>query len=98
MIGLARTRRLLLLGEPMSGTEAYAAGLVAGVAEDALAAGRALADRLAALPAGGLGMIRKAIDAGLEGTFDAALDRERDDCIASFYSAARQASVAAFSR
>jgi enoyl-CoA hydratase/carnithine racemase len=98
LIGLARTRRLLLLGEPMSGADAYAAGLVAALADDALAEGRALADKLAATPPGGLRMIRDAIDAGLNGTLDAALDQERDDCIASYYSAAGQASVTAFSR
>jgi 2-(1,2-epoxy-1,2-dihydrophenyl)acetyl-CoA isomerase len=98
MIGLARTRRLLFLGEPMTGAEAYETGLVAGLADDALAEGRALADKLAATPPGGLTMIRGAIEAGLESTLDAALDQERDDCIASFYSAEGRASVTAFSR
>ena len=58
----------------------------------------ALAAKLAATPPGGLRMIRAAIDAGLSGTLDGALDQERDDCIASYYSAAGQASVTAFSR
>ena len=98
LIGLARTRRLLLLGEPMSGADAYAIGLVAALGDDALAEGRALAHTLAATPPGGLKMIREAIEAGLSGTLDAALDQERDDCIASYLSAAGQASVTAFSR
>ncbi len=89
MMGLPRTRLLLLLGEPISGRLAYEAGMVAVVAENADAAhaeALATAGRLAAIPHGALLTVRHAIERGLNSSLTAALDAELADNITMFSS------------
>lgn len=77
-IGRARTMRMALLGEPLSATDAYDAGLITHVAPDAdfpdLVA--RLARRLAAGPPIALAGIKKAVNAATLAGLEAALDRE----------------------
>jgi enoyl-CoA hydratase len=77
-IGRARTMRMALLGEPMSASDAYAAGLITHLAPESsftdLVA--TLARRLAAGPPLALAGIKKAVNAATLPHLEAALDRE----------------------
>lgn len=77
--GRARAMRMALLGEPLSATEAYAAGLVSHVVPDAEfdEAVIDVARRLAAGPPLGFAATKKAINASALGHLEDALERER---------------------
>lgn len=80
LVGGARARGLALLGEPLDAEQAERWGLIwRAVDDDALMAeARGLAARLAALPATGLALIKRALDASFANDLDAQLDLERD--------------------
>ena len=88
-IGRARAMRMALLGEPLSATDALAAGLVTHVAPDDefrdLVA--TLARRLAAGPPIALAGIKKAINAATLPQLEGALDREHSGQRALFTTA-----------
>lgn len=98
LIGLARTRLILLTGGHLSGSEALAAGLVAALAEpdDLRTEVLSHAENLAALSADALLRIRRGIDAGITGTLDDALRRELDDMAATLHSGAGARSLQNF--
>lgn len=77
-IGRARTMRMALLAEPLSGREAYDAGLVTHLAPDNSFADlvATLTRRLAAGPPIALAGIKKAVNAATLPHLEAALDRE----------------------
>lgn len=78
LAGPQRARALAMLGDPITGTEAAAFGLVwravpaAALMEEA----HALSARLARLPAGALAAIKQALEAAEGNTLDAQLDLE----------------------
>jgi 2-(1,2-epoxy-1,2-dihydrophenyl)acetyl-CoA isomerase len=67
-VGLARARRLLILGERLDAETARDWGIVHEVVDDALAAGRALAHRLASGPTVALGLTKALINSAAEST------------------------------
>ncbi len=78
-IGRARAMRMALLAEPLSAAEAYDAGLVSHVVDDADLATTvaSLSRRLAAGPPLGFAATKRAINAATLGGLDDALERER---------------------
>ncbi|HST14837.1 MAG TPA: enoyl-CoA hydratase/isomerase family protein [Gaiellaceae bacterium] len=77
LLGAARAKSLILLGDRVSADEAFAVGLVTEVAADAPARALELARRLAELPPAALAVAKAAIDAAAESSHDAALLVER---------------------
>ena len=88
-MGRARAMRMALLGEPLSATAAYDAGLITHVAPDDAFADlvATLARRLAAGPPIALAGIKKAINAATLPHLEAALDREHSGQRALFTTA-----------
>jgi 2-(1,2-epoxy-1,2-dihydrophenyl)acetyl-CoA isomerase len=80
LIGEARARALALTGETISAEQAEAWGLIWQVVDDdrLQAEARALAQRLAAGPTKGLGLIKRAMNCSLGNDLDRQLDLERD--------------------
>jgi 2-(1,2-epoxy-1,2-dihydrophenyl)acetyl-CoA isomerase len=80
LIGEARARALALTGEAVSAEQALAWGLIWRVVEDDRLQAEALdlAQRLAAGPTRGLGLIKRALNASLANDLDRQLDLERD--------------------
>jgi 2-(1,2-epoxy-1,2-dihydrophenyl)acetyl-CoA isomerase len=80
LAGEARARALALTGEPVSAEQAADWGLIwRAVDDDRLQAeAAALAERLAAGPTRGLGLIKRALNASLANDLDRQLDLERD--------------------
>ena len=80
LIGEARARALALTGEVVSAEQALAWGLIWQVVEDdrLQAEAGAMAQRLAAGPTRGLGLIKRALNASLANDLDRQLDLERD--------------------
>jgi 2-(1,2-epoxy-1,2-dihydrophenyl)acetyl-CoA isomerase len=80
LIGDARARALALLGDPVPAEQAEAWGLIWKTADDdrLLAEARALAQRLAAGPTQGLGLIKRALGQSSVNDLDRQLDLERD--------------------
>lgn len=78
-VGRARAMRMALLGEPLSGTDAYDAGLVTHLVpdDDLTTYVDSLATRLAAGPPLALAATKKAVNAATLPHLDAALERER---------------------
>jgi 2-(1,2-epoxy-1,2-dihydrophenyl)acetyl-CoA isomerase len=78
LAGPARARALAMLGDPISGAEAAAMGLVwrAVPAATLMTDAEALCDRLARLPAGALAATKRALQAAERNGFDAQLDLE----------------------
>lgn len=78
-IGVGRAVDLVLTGRPLSAPEAWSLGLVNSVVArrrlDETA--RALARRIAALPAGAVAALKRAVDAGLDGGLEHGLGWER---------------------
>jgi enoyl-CoA hydratase len=78
-IGRPRAMRMALLAEPLTGREAYDAGLVSHVADDeafeTVISG--VAARLAASAPLGLAATKRAVNAAAYAGLDAALERER---------------------
>jgi 2-(1,2-epoxy-1,2-dihydrophenyl)acetyl-CoA isomerase len=80
LVGEARAKGLALSGEPLSAEQAEAWGLVWKCVDDERlqAEARALAQRLAAGPTKGLGLIKRALHASFANDLDRQLDLERD--------------------
>jgi 2-(1,2-epoxy-1,2-dihydrophenyl)acetyl-CoA isomerase len=80
LVGEARARGLMLLGEKITADEAKQGGMIWCVYDDdkLLDEARALARRLAAAPTRTLGLIKRALEASAGNTLDAQLDLERD--------------------
>ncbi|MET4896769.1 enoyl-CoA hydratase-related protein [Sphingomonadaceae bacterium jetA1] len=81
LIGRARAAEMMLLGERVPAGRALDWGMIHKVvADEALdAEALALAERLAAGPSVALGLMRRALHAGLEGDYATALSREAED-------------------
>jgi enoyl-CoA hydratase/carnithine racemase len=77
LVGPARARELILLGDRISAADALAIGLVTEVADDAPARALELARRLAALSPAAVAVAKSAIDAATESSRDVALMIER---------------------
>jgi 2-(1,2-epoxy-1,2-dihydrophenyl)acetyl-CoA isomerase len=73
LIGYGRAMEMMLLAKPVSAQEALALGMVTQVAEDALAAARDLAARMATGPTTGYGRIKEALLVGAGGDLEGAL-------------------------
>ncbi|MDE3027683.1 MAG: 2-(1,2-epoxy-1,2-dihydrophenyl)acetyl-CoA isomerase [Paracoccaceae bacterium] len=80
LLGEARAKALALTAEPLDAETAAAWGLIWKAVEDdaLLDEADALARRLASGPTKGLGLIKRAIHAASENSFDTQLDLERD--------------------
>lgn len=79
LVGMARARALALLAEPLPAATAVEWGLIWRAVPDAtLMAAHALAAQLAAGPAAGLALIKRALDAAPGNDLDTQLDLERD--------------------
>jgi 2-(1,2-epoxy-1,2-dihydrophenyl)acetyl-CoA isomerase len=80
LIGPARARALMLLGEPLPAETAAAWGMIWKVLDDAalMSEAHALCAHFAKAPTQGLAMTKQALDAAWGNGFDAQLDLERD--------------------
>jgi 2-(1,2-epoxy-1,2-dihydrophenyl)acetyl-CoA isomerase len=98
LIGEARARALALTGEAVTAEQAMAWGLIFQVVEDdrLQAEAGALAQRLAAGPTRGLGLIKRALNASLANDLDRQLDLERDLQLEAGRTADYREGVAAF--
>ena len=78
LVGLAHARRLVLTGEPISGAEAFAMGLVAYLVEDdaLVVESAALAARVAALDPSAMRMNRELMRQDIPGSLEEAYQRE----------------------
>jgi len=100
LVGWARAKELLLLGERVDGTEAARIGLVARV----VAAGEheqvalELAQRMAERPAVSVNLAKQVLDHGLDSTLDEAMAREVDHAIITSMSGEGAAPKEAFTR
>ena len=81
LIGRARAAEMMMLGERIAAAKALDWGMIHKVvADDALdAEALALAERLAAGPSVALGLMRRALQAGLDSDYATALIREAED-------------------
>ena len=77
-VGLARAMALAMTGDKLGALEAKAMGMIWDVADDALAAAKALAGRLAAMPTRALVATRHLLRAAGQRSFEQQLDAERD--------------------
>ena len=77
-VGLARAMALCLTGDKLSAQDAKAMGMIWDVQDDALAAARALAQRLAAMPTKALVATRHLLRGAHTHSLDEQLDLERD--------------------
>ena len=77
-VGLARAMALCLTGDKLSAQDAKAMGMIWDVADDALAAAKALAGRLAAMPTRALVATRHLLRGAHTHSLDEQLDLERD--------------------
>ena len=77
-VGLARAMALCLTGDKLSAQDAKALGMIWDVADDALAAAKALAGRLAAMPTRALVATRHLLRGAHTHSLDEQLDLERD--------------------
>jgi 2-(1,2-epoxy-1,2-dihydrophenyl)acetyl-CoA isomerase len=80
LIGSARAKALMLLGERLSAEQAEQWGLIYRVIDDAELRNEALklARQLATQPTYGLALIKRALNASLSNSFDEQLELERD--------------------
>jgi 2-(1,2-epoxy-1,2-dihydrophenyl)acetyl-CoA isomerase len=80
LIGDARARGLALTAEPLSAQKAEDWGLIWKCVDDAALSSEAqkLCEYFAAAPTQGLALIKRALNASADNTFDAQLDFERD--------------------
>ncbi|MFC8530013.1 enoyl-CoA hydratase/isomerase family protein [Nocardia sp. NPDC057227] len=76
LTGLARARRMLLLGEKIDGATAAEWGLIHEVADDPDAAAEALLTRLAAAPTVAFGLAKQALAQNLHATLPQAMTNE----------------------
>ena len=77
-LGSARALALAMTGDKLSAAQAKEWGMIWDVADDALAAAIALAEKLSAMPTRALVATRELIQASSTRSFDAQLDVERD--------------------
>lgn len=80
LVGAARARALMLLGETLNGAQAEVWGMIWRCYDDTILMreARAMATNFARQPTTGLGLIKQALRASADSTFDEQLDRERD--------------------
>jgi enoyl-CoA hydratase/carnithine racemase len=100
LVGWAKAKELLLLGERVSGAEAAALGLVARSVpsgeHETVALG--LARRLAERPALSLSLAKQVLDAGLDSTVDLAMAREVEHAVLTSLSGENDAPRDGFNR
>lgn len=98
LVGVARARRMLLLGEKVTGANAAEWGLIhhAVSAAELDAAAAELVGRLAAAPTVALGLAKQAINANQHATLDAAMRQELFNLELSCRTADFKEGVAAF--
>ncbi len=77
-VGMARAMALCLTGDKLPATEAKAMGMIWDVQDDALAAAKAMAQRLAAMPTKALVATRALLRGAHTHSLDEQLDLERD--------------------
>ncbi len=77
-VGLARAMALCLTGDKLTAQDAKAMGMIWDVQDDALAAARAMAERLAAMPTRALVATRHLLRGAHTHSLDEQLDIERD--------------------
>ena len=80
LVGEARARALMLLGQPLGADDAAAWGMIYRVVDDQNLMGEAheLAEKLAAGPTHAYGLMKRAFAASATNSLDAQLDLERD--------------------
>lgn len=80
LVGMARAKGLAMLGEPLSAEQAEQWGLIWRCVDDAALQDEALslARHLATQPTRGLALIKRALHASADNSFDEQLDLERD--------------------
>lgn len=80
LVGSARARGLVLLGEPLSAEKAESWGLIWKVVDDKslMVEAQKLCEHFATAPTVGLAIIKRALDASATNTLDQQLDLERD--------------------
>ena len=80
LVGQARAKGLTMLGEPLSAGEAESWGLIWKAVDDdkLMPEANRIARHLAMQPTFGLGLIKQAIEASAQNSFDVQLDLERD--------------------
>lgn len=98
LIGLQRTRELILLGEKFDARQALGWGLIRDVVADAelMATAIALAKRLAALPEGPVRDFRRIVARRLGGGLEAAMAAETDATVRGFLDPETATRVGAF--
>ncbi|EME63638.1 enoyl-CoA hydratase/isomerase family protein [Amycolatopsis decaplanina] len=98
LVGPLKAKELLLLGERVSGAEAYELGLVNAVlpADDLMDGALAWAAKIAAHPAAAATMAKRALDSGIDSSLDAALELEVSHALITEHSAEVAASAEAF--
>ncbi|MFI5561559.1 enoyl-CoA hydratase/isomerase family protein [Amycolatopsis japonica] len=98
LVGPLKAKELLLLGERVSGTEAYELGLVnaAVPADDLMDTALAWAAKIASHPAAAATMAKRALDSGIDSSLDAALELEVSHALITEHSAEVAASAEAF--
>jgi len=100
LVGWARAKELLLLGERVDGTAAAAMGLVARVvpAGEHESAALDLAHRMAQRPALSLSLAKQVLDGGLDSTVDQAMGREVEHALLTSLSGEHEAPRQEFGR
>ncbi|WP_028644298.1 enoyl-CoA hydratase/isomerase family protein [Nocardioides sp. URHA0020] len=100
LVGWAKAKELLLLGERVSGAEAARLGLVARVvpAGEHETAAYDLAQRLVSRPELALSLAKQVLDHGLDATLEEAMVREVDHAILTSLSGEGEAPKEAFTR
>ncbi|MFI7117275.1 enoyl-CoA hydratase/isomerase family protein [Amycolatopsis sp. NPDC049868] len=98
LVGPLKAKELLLLGERVSGAEAYELGLVNAAlpADDLMDTALAWAAKIAAHPAAAATMAKRALDSGIDSSLDAALELEVSHALITEHSAEVAASAQAF--
>lgn len=100
LVGWARAKELLLLGERVSGAEAAAMGLVARCVPtgEHESAALDLARRMAERPALSLSLAKQVLDGGLDSTVDGAMAREVEHALLTSLSGEGEAPREGFNR
>jgi 2-(1,2-epoxy-1,2-dihydrophenyl)acetyl-CoA isomerase len=98
LVGPLKAKELLLLGERVDGKTAHGIGLVNAVVPAGELMDRALmwAKKIAGHPSEAATMAKRALDAGLDGTLEGALELEVSHALITEHSAAVKASAEAF--
>jgi len=98
LVGVAKAKELLLMGDTVSGDEAYRIGLVNKVVpkETLLDEAKKWAKKLASKPRVAVGLIKSAIDTGMNMDLPSALTYENDCCTLTYVSEDGREGMAAF--